>query len=361
MIPSEPPELQNPYAPTSEFRVYPESISFNGVIIEEHYRKLLPKNEMRFFVTLAFLLFAIALPILITASVVSIFIGGQPGPIIGSLTVSLLLCAAMMFCIRMASTRIRAKSYLKKFPDLLGAMKGTFSSKGLILEDMEKSHWFPWVQLSRLVVTDGGVRVPLGDDPRRFLALADELFDGYRPSDMEQMLFRNKVAQTTYDQLAADSATVFQSEIGAVSYYSGWLNQPTKWTTWIAWLLSPASVCVFIVIQTLQAEWDWFWTILVILTVLGTLSSIRPLVQLVRNRGRTVVMYWGWLDETELIHGSGVHVMKIPISSMKYIGRDAEVLQFVLASGTSLYVFRSLFRDANYFDQISASFDRFNA
>ena len=50
---NKPWERQNPYAPTSQISVYPDSISFDGIINEENYRKLLPKRELLFFLTLA--------------------------------------------------------------------------------------------------------------------------------------------------------------------------------------------------------------------------------------------------------------------------------------------------------------------
>ena len=357
MTQTDPSELQNPYAPTSEIRVHPDSIAFDGIITEEIYSKLLPRKEMVLFLTLALLLIAVALPVLIAASFFAIFVEGKVEMIVGCVGMTLFTMAALGFCIRMASTSTRARSYLKTFPDLLGAMKGTFSSKGLILDDGEKTHWFHWVQLSHLVVSEAGVRVPLGDDPRRFLALAAELFDGYQPSDMEQMRFRNKIAHINYDQLAAQSAAVFQTEVGLASFYSGWIQQPVKWSAWITLLLGPSSVCIFIVLQTVLGQWSRLEIGLFVFLSLFVLPSIRNMFQLLRNRNRTTVMCWGWLSERELIYGSGVHVMKILIASTKYIGRNAETLQFQLTSGTSLYFFRSLFRDTNHFDEISSSFD----
>lgn len=352
-------EPQNPYAPTSEIRVAPESISFDGSVTEEHYRTLLPRQETRLFAALAILLFAIVLPVLIAAFLFAVF-SGNPQGIVGSTCMTSASIVGLLFCIRMASSRTKSRSYLRRFPDLLGPMRGTFNSNGLVLVDDEKTHWLPWAQLAHMVVSNSGVRVPLGDDPRRFLALADELFDGFRPSDLEQMLARYRVTQTTYDQLALESAKVFRKDIGAPSYFRGWFNQPAKWSTWITWLVGPATLCLFIVYRFLEGEWDLVRMVLVVAALIGTLSSVRPLVQLIRNRGRTSVMCWGWLSETELIYGYGVHAMKVPIASLKYIGRDGQVLQFVLSRGTNLYVFRSLFQDASYFDNVDASFDRLN-
>ena len=350
-------EPQNPYAPTSEIRVHPDAISFEGIVSEENYRKLLPKKEVVLFLTLAFLLIAVALPLLITASFFAIFVDGDAGMIVGSVGMTLLTSIALVFCIRMSSSRNRARAYLKKFPDLLGPLKGTFSSTGLLLEDEEKTHWFPWVLLSHLVVTEAGVRVPLGEDPRRFLALHVELFDGYQPSDMEQMRIRNRTAQTTYEQLAADSAAAFQSEVGSANYYSGWIQQPVTWSVWITLLLGPVILGIYLVIlviQTVQGQWSWVRLGLVVVLLLAVLPSVRSIVRLLRNRNRSTTMCWGWLSETELIYGSNFHVIRIPMASMNYIGRDAETLQFQLPSEANFYLFRAHFQETSHFERIRA-------
>lgn len=348
-------ESPNPYAATSRMGVAPDSISFQGTITDEHYRTLMPKQEIQLFAGLAICLLAIVLPVLITVFVVSVFTGERNG-IVGSLVMGFLSSFALTFCIRMASTRTRAKSYLEKFPDLLGAVKGTFQANGLVLDDHEKTHWFPWVQLSRMVVLHAGVRVPLGDDPRRFLALDDELFDGYRHDEMKQLLARNKISKSTYEDLAIASAQVFGQEVGSPSYYRGWTIHPTKWSTWVTMLLSPVSVVLFILYRAVRGEWNGLWIVLLVTAVIATLCSMGPLVQMIRNRGQTAVMCWGWLSPTELIHGSGVHVMRIPMGVMKTIGLDTQQMQFVLASGTSLYVYRNLFEDPSHFDTVGTSF-----
>ena len=239
-------------------------------------------------------------------------------------------------------------------------MRGTFSSQGLILDENEKTHWFPWVQLSHLVVSKVGVRVPLGDDPRRFLALAADLFDSYRPSDMEQLHLRNRVGQTTYDQVAIESATAFHTEIGAPGYFCGWFNLRTKWSIWLSWLVGPVGFVLYILYLSFQNEWDMVQISLVVLFVLGMLPSVRPLFHLFRNRGRSAVMCWGWLSETDLIYGSGLHVMKIQLDAVKYIVRESAILKFVLGSGQSLHLFRSLFQDKGHFDKLNASLERLN-
>ncbi len=354
-------EPQNPYAPTSEICVHPDSISFDGIVSEESYRKLLPKTQLFLFLILAFLLIAVALPLLITASLFAIFATGEAGMIVGSVGMTLVTSIALVFCIRMVSTRARARSYLKKFPDLLGPMKGTFSSTGLILEDEDKTHWFPWVLLSHLVVTKAGVRVPLGEDARRFLALDGEMFDGYQPRDMEQMRIQNKTAQTTYDQLAADCAAVFQCEVGSANYYSGWIQRPVTWNVWITLLLGPVSLgiyIVFTVFQGVQGLRSWGHIGLMVVLLFAVLPSVRNLARLLRNRNHATARCWGWVSETELIYGSGVHVMSIQLASMKYVGREAETLQFHFANGASYYLFRSLFQETGHFDKLCASFKR---
>lgn len=353
------PSETNPYEPTSEISVCPDIISFEGEIREEDYRKLLPRKEMILLVSLAFLLVAVVLPILVTAFFFAIADGSSAAMLAVSSSAILFTSIAFAFCIRMASTRRRARGYLKKFPDLLGTLKGTFSSQGLVVDDHEKTHWFPWVQLSQLVATKEGVRVPLSEDPRRFLALSAEFFTSYRQSDMQQMRFQNHAVKTTYEQLAADSAAVFQTEVGSESYFVGWSQQPVKWKVWGTLLIGPISFVGFILFHRDVRQWDWYHYMFVVFFLASSVGCIRSIVQLLRSRNLVTVMVWGWLTETNLIYGSGTHVMKIELTSMKYIGRDSEKIQFVLPSGQTMYVFRNLFRAPNHFDQVNISFDRF--
>lgn len=348
---------QNPYALSSAQHIYPESISFEGVVTEEFYRRLLPRGELVLFLTLAFLLIGIALPILIPAVVFAIFIQGEPAMIIGTVGMALFTLIGLWFCTRMASTRARASAYLRKFPDLLGEMKGNFSSNGLILSDSEKTHWFPWILLSHMIISDTGVRVPLGRDGRRFLALAAEMFDSYRPNDMQQLLIRNRSTHATYDQLVACSAVSFQTDVGSTSYFNGWFSQRAGWDTWVICFMGPVSLCIFIAFQTLFGEWSWLQILLVVFFGLCTLSTIRPLIQLCRNQGKETIMCWGWLTDTDLIYGSGYHVTKFSIDSVKYNGRNADALQFILTNGANLFLFRSFFRDTNHFDKVNALFE----
>ncbi len=341
---------QNPYATPSEIHVYPDSIEFNGIVTREAYTKLLPKKTLYLFLVLAFLLLGVALPVLIAASFFAIFVTGDAGTIIGTVLITLLTCVAMGFCIWMASSRLRANSYLKKFPDLIGPLKGTFSAAGLLISDEEKKHWIPWVQLSHLVVTKIGVRVPLGEDPRRFVALAPELFASYHPEDLEAMRVKNRTLKTTYDQLIAESAVVFKTDVQAAGFYSGLFQQPASFKTWTRILIGPASVCIYIGFHSLLRRWNWITICLAVFLSFQVVPSLWKFVELLRKGHHSTEMGWGWLSETELIYGLGLHVMRIPIASMNTIGCTDGILHFQLASGNSLFVHRALFPDPTCFD-----------
>ena len=84
---------------------------------------------------------------------------------------------------------------------------------------------------------------------------------------------------------------------------------------------------------------------------------MRPLIQLCRNQGKETIMCWGWLTDTDLIYGSGYHVTKFSIDSVKYNGRNADALQFILTNGANLFLFRSFFRDTNHFDKVNVFLD----
>ena len=301
---------------------------------------------------LAFLLLAVAIPILVAASFYAIFASGNPGAMIGSIVMTLLTVAALVFCIWMASVRSRANAYLKKFPDLIGPVKGAFRPTGLLVNDGEKTHWFPWVQLFRLAVTKIGVRVPVDQDPRRFLALAPELFSSYHPEDLKAMRAKYSMRKSNYDELIAESAGAFEFDVQAGCFFSGTFQKPATTETWIRVLIGPVSLCGYVGYLSLLGRWNWISICLCIVLALTVFPSVWKIGQLFRNQLHSMEVSWGWLTETDLISGAGLHVMKIPLASLKTIGRSDGILEFQLASGRSLYLYRILFRDPSHFDLI---------
>jgi hypothetical protein len=83
------------------------------------------------------------------------------------------------------------------------------------------------------------------------------------------------------------------------------------------------------------------------------LPSFWKFVKLLRHGHHSTEMGWGWLSETDLIYGLGLHVMKIPIASMNTIRCIDGILHFQLASGKSLFVHRVLFPDPACFDNFA--------
>ena len=86
---------------------------------------------------------------------------------------------------------------------------------------------------------------------------------------------------------------------------------------------------------------------------LQAVPSLWKFIELLRKGHHSTEMGWGWLSETELIYGLGLHVMRIPIVSMLTIGCTDGILHFQLTSGKSLFVHRVLFPDPACFDKFA--------
>jgi hypothetical protein len=348
---SEPP---NPYASTSDVSFQPEMISFDGVVDESMYLSLVPRRDKYIVLPIALFIGLVVIPIILLGLFYSLFIEWQLDIVAVSVGLLAVMIAALVFCIRIASVRRRTCSYLAKFPDLLGPMQGTISKSGLLLRDEEKTHWFPWVQLSKMAISNAGVRIPLSDDPRRFLALGEDLFNGFRPHEIRLMLFANRVSKIPMEQLIAESAAAFEQSVESPSFYNGIVDHSLSWREKLAtMLMGPvlgAGVLVWLVMIGPNHRWTRYLPIA--MTIYFLLPKLVDCIKLARGQLIKRSQYWGWLTADDLIYGSGVHVMKVPLALLKCVLLNEETLDFRLPSGTSLFVFRMHFQDATNFDRI---------
>jgi hypothetical protein len=178
----------NPYKPTSQLDVqvdWKDVVGFNGVVNEEHFRKLIPKRQLRLFAVLGSLLLGVGGSMLLASFVVAAFLIRDPFSAVLSFVVLTLLVVASCYCFRCSSSAIRARAILKKFPDLLGPMSGSFSESGLMLSDGQKTHWFPWVLLSQMMFSKHGVHIALGTDPTSIPGSIRRVFRTKLPSMLE--------------------------------------------------------------------------------------------------------------------------------------------------------------------------------
>lgn len=340
----------NPYQATTEFDSTPVSVSFEGVVDESMYRRFLPAGERTAFLAFGAILGLIVLPGMLLALFFGIFIARDWGMIIGSSVLICIMTGPLIYCLRYPTNDEKARRYLEVFPDLVGAMKGTFDANGLVLWDDSKMHWFPWMLLSSFRVSKAGVRVQIEQDHRRFLALGSELFQGDPRNELELLRKSHRVTGMTNDQLVELSAKVFERTIDHPGFYLGGALQASNWNTWIELMVAPVSFVLILILFTNGNGWNLSTLILVVALGVIFLPSFRRLIHHIRNPAGTILFHWGWLDDRELIQGTGLHAIKVPLNSATIVIWDAETVEIKDSRFNSVFLVRSLFRDTGRFD-----------
>jgi hypothetical protein len=337
--------------------IQPNTIAFEGIVDESMYLSLVPAMDKYIVLPLGLLIGFVMIPISILSLVFSVSMEQRLDMIVGSIILLVVMIAAFVFCVRISAVRRRTISYLTKSPDLLGRMQGVFSEKGLLLSDNEKTHWFPWLQLSKMAVSKAGVRVPLSDNPLRFLALGADLFNDFRPAEIRFMLSRNRVGSRTVEELISESAIAFDQTMESPCFYWGNVEQSVSLKKKLtSVLIGPILGIALLTRFALFSKKDRFTEIfLIAMAIYLLLPQFSNLIKLARGRYIETSQHWGWLTTHDLIFGSGGHVMKIPLSLMHCTNLNTETLNFILPSGSCLPVFRIHFRDAKCFDRMADS------
>ncbi len=340
----------NPYQATTEFDSTPVSVSFEGVVDESMYSRFLPAGERTAFLVFGAILGLIVLPGMLLALFFGIFVARDWGMIIGSSILICIMTGPLIYCLRYPTRDEKARRYLKVFPDLVGAMKGRFDTNGLVLWDESKMHWFPWMLLSSFRVSKAGVRVQLEHDHRRFLALGSELFQGDPRNELELLRKSHRVTGMTNDQLVELSAKVFERKSDDPGFYMGGALQGRNWSTWVELMIAPVSFVLFLIIVTYGNGWNLSTLILVVALGVIFIPSIRRLIHHIRNPAGTILFHWGWLDDRELIQGTGLHAIKISLDSATLVIWNAETIELKDSWNNNAFLVRSLFRDTGSFD-----------
>jgi hypothetical protein len=341
----------NPYQATTEFDSTPVSVSFEGVVDESMYSRFLPAGERTAFLVFGAILGLIVLPGMLLSLFFGIFIARDWGMIIGSSILICIMTGPLIYCLRYPTNEEKARRYLKVFPDLVGSMQGTFDANGLVLWDDCKMHWFPWMLLSNFRVSKAGVRVQLEQDHRRFLALGSELFQGDPRNDLELLRKSHRVTGMTNDQLVELSAKVFERAIDDPGFYMGGALQGRSWNIWVEMMIAPVSFVLFFILATFGNGWNLSNSIIVVVLGVACLPSIRRLIHHIRNPAGTILFHWGWLDDREIVQGTGLHAIKVPLDSATIVIWDAHTIEVKDSRFNSVFLVRTLFRDTGRFDE----------
>jgi len=178
----------NPYRVTPGPRLpdaWPEKLTFDGQIELADYASLLSRRETHLLVALLALLAPIT-AIVVVVLIYSLLVGKAGFPTFAGLAFVVLLLAICACLVVFVSPTYRGARYLRRHADLLCRARGWFDEHGLTFDDGERWHWFGpgWLsgtRATRCTMTDRGIRVPIDENPLRFLAFSARLFDNYVP------------------------------------------------------------------------------------------------------------------------------------------------------------------------------------
>ena len=195
----------NPYEPVRDSKDIEDSLisekvffSFDGVIERDDYARLLPNRHFLWF--LQAILLVLLAPTLCLGFIIATISLAKDGLSLESLvTLTIVIAVAIVAVITFITMgrKWRSNRYLKRFPDLLGVVRGEFSDKGLRLHDGKRQHWFGPSHLAMVDVTRVGIRVPLPGNPYRYLAFTDRLLGGFHSGQAQDFkkLWQRKAAQ----------------------------------------------------------------------------------------------------------------------------------------------------------------------
>ncbi|MDM4017564.1 hypothetical protein [Roseiconus lacunae] len=171
----------NPYANTVVEDDGPTELTFDSIIELEDYQRMLRRSfpERTLVIVLISLLGFTAIAPLVLVASISIWRQDTEAllpVILFSLVVGAIAVAVYRYFFHSDRRVMRS---IEKHPDLLGIVRGRLTAAGMTLDDGVRHHWFSPRQLVTAVISPAGIRIPLTDDPYRFLAMTERIFDHY--------------------------------------------------------------------------------------------------------------------------------------------------------------------------------------
>lgn len=176
----------NPYSSPKSVADLPTEYSFEGTVNLKDFTALLPGPLLVFLTRLAVLVSGMGLCIAVPGLVLGLVTQDYEASAACG-TLSVLLGVMFFLCGFVLSPHRRARRAVARHPDLLGPARGDLSKQGLVLDDGKNIHWFGPAYLRRMVVSKYGVRLPIGQDPYRFVALPNRNFSSFNVKGIRKL------------------------------------------------------------------------------------------------------------------------------------------------------------------------------
>lgn len=150
-----------------------DSLLFHATIEESDYLALLPPRDFEVWLYLV-LGFLLAICDLLALTVVAMGIDRTQISVALSAGVAcVLITMGIGYVWHRIRPQTRARRGLKRNPDVLGPADGCVERSGLLFHDGIRQYWFAPSALQNAKVTPKGIRIHLGEDAYRYLALTE--------------------------------------------------------------------------------------------------------------------------------------------------------------------------------------------
>jgi hypothetical protein len=368
----------NPYAPTGSL-VYSSNqktidvrcLEFDGVIDEDDYAALMPSrfaallisSIMTFVIFPFFCVLGIAATLFVYLAPVSVM-RGQSTQLVVALTGMVVLAVGAFFAGRYFNPEQRVRRNLKRFPDLLGPIRGEITASGLRLEHQGKEHWFGASFVAASHCSNAGIRFRLSDDLYRYLALTRRQFANFDAKAFASIVQQATILNVTQQELPSkdlNACDLFFEQPDDAIPFAGEVSIEIPTRTKQQWTRACVRTFNLIVITA---------PIILIknlpVAILCALAVALPIGTQVYQTWRLYffgkyVQTWnqsGWLNNKYLVFSEKESETRILLSKLQMLERTEErVMLLPFESSHSFCILASNFRSTNDWQRINQILD----
>lgn len=207
----------NPYQPpqiSRESESNSRILTFDGQISEADYVAMMPERVVLLW--LLRIVMALLVPIVILfafMSVASFVRGGLGWDTILSALGALFIVGVCIASVRTMGAKSRGRRTLRRHPGLLCIARGRLSDHGMVIYEGASTIWLAPSELVDANVTPRGIRIPIDQNPFRYLALAARLFDQFTVASAKKLKqsWSNQAALASEDDWRANP---FDAQVG---------------------------------------------------------------------------------------------------------------------------------------------------
>ncbi|WP_068265043.1 hypothetical protein [Rubripirellula obstinata] len=323
-----------------------ERLVFDGEILADDYRVLMPSDLLLWLYWILIPLLAVVLIGVISAIMfVSTKGRGGPASLIAIFGVVAFLGGLLAVSVYNTRSKVRASRRLRSHPDLLGPARGKFTHKGLDFFDGEKRYWFGPAHLTKTRCLKRGIRVRVDADPVRYLAFTDRLVSGYSKQTAERL--RDSWQEQAKDPSDTAGLDLWQkissppenavSYEGHVTIQQSLKTKPMRkklWTEASFVLLNIAGAALFHVLQ-LPSVLIWVCVGSVCLTLSANLFN-----WWLYFRGTQTQSWYqqGWVSATEFASRNTLNGVRFALDRFASAEVNDETIRMITPSGIAYYI-----------------------